>query len=377
MNRVTEPVHRIPLLTSIVLTSLLAMTACAGVLAYQSDWQDTAMILRSLVALYSALMSSIFVKLNDIMIKLGIEKYLDMEREMEKHDIVTFKPPPVPVLDTLMAPMKPFLRVDATGLDNIPSNTPHLFVMNHSLYGIEMPFLIQCLYKQKGIFVRGLADHFHFATPNGPILKAMGAVDGTRDNVDLLMQSNQDVLVYPGGGHEVLKHSSVPRYKLMWKERLGFARMAIKHKYPIIPCAAVGTEDMLETIMDIPVEFARKGQYIPIAFPNGKVQKVYFWFGEPISTSEYNGDYQNTEYARQVRDKVKAAVETGIKQLQERQETDPDRYLMDQFTKSLKDSFYSAYETFLKSMHGVRPLLTNESTSQVESDSSPSKSKSD
>ena len=65
----------------------------------------------------------------------------------------------------------------------------------------------------------------------------------------------------------------------MWKERLGFARMAIKHRYPIIPCAAVGTEDMMETILDIPVEFARKGQYIPIALPNGKVQKVYFWFG--------------------------------------------------------------------------------------------------
>lgn len=146
----------------------------------------------------------------------------------------------------------------------------------------------------------------------------------------------------------------------MWKGRLGFARMAIKHKYPIIPCAAVGTEDMLETIMDIPIEFARKGQYIPIAFPNGKVQKVYFWFGEPITTSEYNGDYQKTEYAREVRDKVKAAVEAGMKQLQERQETDPDRYLMDQFTKSLEDSFYRAYETFFKSMHGVRRSSTHQ-----------------
>lgn len=150
----------------------------------------------------------------------------------------------------------------------------------------------------------------------------------------------------------MLKPSSVPRYELMWKERLGFARMAIKHRYPIIPCAAVGTEDMLEMIMDILVDLVRKGQYILIAYPNGKVQKVYFWFGNPISTEEYDDDYQNMEYAREVRDMIKAAVEAGIKELQERQQVDPDRYLVDQFTKSLKDAFYSAYETFLSNMGG-------------------------
>lgn len=368
MKRVVEPVHRVRFLTAIIFTFFAVMAISAGIFAHKSDWKDSAMIIRSLVSLYTLLMTSIFMKLNDVMIKLGIDKVLDIEREMEQHNIVTFQPPSVTTIDTLMAPMKPFLRVDATGLDNIPSNIPHLFVMNHSLYGIEMPFLIQTLYKQKGVFVRGLADHVHFATPNGPVLKYMGAVDGTRDNVDVLMESKQDVLVYPGGAHEVLKHSSVPRYNLMWKERLGFARMAIKHKYPIIPCAAVGTEDMLETIMDIPLEWARKGQYIPVALPTGKIQKVYFWFGEPINTEQYNGDYENTEFAREVRDKVKAAVEAGIQELRETQEVDPDRYLMDQFTASLKSSFYNAYKTFLKSL-GIgayidageeTPILTNE-----------------
>ena len=57
-----------------------------------------------------------------------------------------------------------------------------------------MPLLINTLYQKKNIFVRGLADHFHFATPNGPILRAMGAVDGTRQNVDALMEAGHDVL---------------------------------------------------------------------------------------------------------------------------------------------------------------------------------------
>ena len=34
-------------------------------------------------------------------------------------------------------------------------------------------------------------------------------------------------------------------------------------------------------------------------------------FGEPISTEEYGGDADNTEFAKEVRDKTKAAIEKG------------------------------------------------------------------
>jgi hypothetical protein len=81
---------------------------------------------------------------------------------------------------------------------------------------------------ERCLYVRGLADHFHFCSSHGSVLKSFGAVDGTRDNVDCLMNAKQNVLVYPGGGQEVLKNSSFPKYALLWKERLGFARMDIK-----------------------------------------------------------------------------------------------------------------------------------------------------
>jgi len=145
----------------------------------------------------------------------------------------------------------------------------------------------------------------------------------------------------------VLKHSSTPRYELLWKERLGFARLAIKHGYPIIPCAAVGTEDMLDIVMDIPVGFARDNLSVPIAVtsPN-KIQKIYFWFGEPIPTEQYNGDCDNDDFAREVRDKCKASVSASIKELQEKQRNDPDRYLMDQYASTLKRAYSRACESF-------------------------------
>ena len=201
-----------------------------------------------------------------------------------------------------------------------------------------MPLFVNELYQKRGIFPRGLADHFHFATPNGPILKSFGAVDGTRENVDILMESGHDILVYPGGGHEVLKHSSVPRYELMWKQRLGFARCAIKHGYPIIPCCCVGPEDMFKTIGNIPT--GHKGMVIPISYTTPcQIQKVYFWFGNAISTKQYNGEYTNDEYATEVRDLTKAAVEAGIRELQEKQRNDPERYLVDQYATKIRKYF--------------------------------------
>jgi len=253
-----------------------------------------------------------------------------------KQQIVNFVPPPLNVVDNLLIPMHRVLQAELSGLEQVPTDYPCLYVMNHSLMGLEMPSFIHALYKEKGVFLRGLADHLHFAGPQGALLRACWAVDGTRANVDVLMENKQNILVYPGGGAEIMKHSSVGKYTLMWKERLGFARMAIKHGYPIMPCACVGTEDMLDIVMDLPVSFlAGAPPSIPVVAPNS-LQKMYFWFGEPIPTAQYSGDSENTGFAKEVRDKTKTAVEAGIKQMQQRQATDPDRYVIRQLAERIK-----------------------------------------
>jgi 1-acyl-sn-glycerol-3-phosphate acyltransferase len=202
-----------------------------------------------------------------------------------------------------------------------------------------MPSFVSGLYLEKDVYVRGLADHFHFCSPHGSVLKLFGAVDETRAHVDCLMDAKQSVLVYPGGGQEVLKNSSVPKYSLLWKERLGFARMAIKHGYPIVPCASVGVEDMIDILGDINLESYRKGQFLPIPAPLNptRLQKLYFWVGEPIPSAQYKGDWKNDTFAREVRDQTKAAVEKGIRSLQEKQQTDPDRFLVQRFGKETRD----------------------------------------
>jgi len=349
--RFVSKVHSTPFFVSFALAVLLSITTYSGIQynVSPSPENNQGMLIRAIVAAYTFVITSLFVKLSNQTIKLSVDRILEMEREAARHDIVHFQPPSKSIMKAAVAPYKPFLAIESTGMERIPDNgTPHLFVSNHSLYGLEMPLLLNQLYQTKGIFPRGLADHFHFATPNGPVLRAFGAVDGTRDNVDSLMKAGYDVLVYPGGGHEVLKHSSVPRYELLWKQRVGFARCAIKHGYPILPCACVGTEDMFDSVGDIPTGY--RGYVIPISITTPcRVQKVYFWFGDPIPTKQYNGDFTNDDFAREVRDKTKAAIEAGISELQEKQRVDPERYIVDQYASKIRNLFSSTSKEESKS----------------------------
>ena len=58
-------------------------------------------------------------------------------------------------------------------------------------------------------------------------ITAGGMVRGTRDNVRALMRSRQTILVFPGGAREVNKRRG-QQYQLLWRERIGFARLALE-----------------------------------------------------------------------------------------------------------------------------------------------------
>jgi 1-acyl-sn-glycerol-3-phosphate acyltransferase len=310
-----------------------------GIQPWSKGELDEEGILRAAIALYTLLSALLLQKTSDSLAAIGTDRVVEIEQEIERANMVRFQPPSKNFMKTLLAPQNTILPSDWTGLDNVSKDTPALYVMNHSLYGLDMSSFVSGLYLEKDVYVRGLADHFHFCSPHGSVFKSFGAVDGTRDNVDCLMDAKQNVLVYPGGGQEVLKNSSVPKYSLLWKERLGFARMAIKHGYPIVPCASVGVEDMIDILGDINLESFRKGQFLPIPGPLNptRLQKLYFWVGEPIPTAQYKGDWKNDTFAREVRDQTKAAVEKAIQSLQEKQQTDPDRFLVQRFGKEARD----------------------------------------
>jgi 1-acyl-sn-glycerol-3-phosphate acyltransferase len=249
------------------------------------------------------------------------------------------------MIDRLVSLLEPYRRITQPkfyGIGNLPDDGS-LLVGNQTIYGfLDLPFMMAEVWERRRIAIRGLGEHAHYAVPVWrDLLGSCGMVRGTRDNVRTLMRDDQTVLVFPGGAREVNKRRG-QRYQLLWGERMGFARLAIEHGYPIVPCAAVGADDMFDVIVDqmTPLYGQLALAYERVmGFPTPPVvrgvgltpiprpERLYFWFGEPIDTTRFAGHDIDTA-ARTVRDEVKQSVMAGIQSLQDERDHDPDRALV-------------------------------------------------
>ncbi|MEI2702219.1 MAG: 1-acyl-sn-glycerol-3-phosphate acyltransferase [Baekduia sp.] len=248
--------------------------------------------------------------------------------------------PPAPTaqhmdrLATVVAPLSRVVSPRLFGVERIPDRGAML-VGNHTLYGlIDVPFMMAELWKQRGIAARGIGEHAHYAFPVWrDLLTLSGMVRGTRENVRELMRQGEHILVFPGGSGEVFKDRD-QRYQLIWKERVGFARLAIESGYPIVPFAAVGIEDALHVVADRTTPGLAQvsalmerlvGLHLP-PIPVGigptplpRPERLYFWFGDPIDTTRFDGD---VGAAHVLRDEVRTEVESGIRVLRIERERD-------------------------------------------------------
>lgn len=253
-----------------------------------------------------------------------------------------------------LRPLEALVQPAFFGLERAPARGPALYVGNHSLYGIfDAPFLYARLLTERGVALRALGDHLHFKVPLwSGFVTAMGVVDGTRENCAALFRAGESVLVFPGGARETAKRKH-ERYRLVWKERTGFARMAIEHGAAVVPFAAVGVEDAWDVVLDAddvmrgPVRRAveslgmRSEVMLPLArgigpTPLPRPERLYFDIGEPIEVSRWAGRHDDPTACRELRDQTRAAVEAGIARLRDYQSTDPDRPLRRRLARALR-----------------------------------------
>jgi len=241
---------------------------------------------------------------------------------------------------SLLAPLERITEPKVYGVERIPERGT-LFVGNHTLFGlVDVPFMATQLWRHRRIRLRGLGEHAHYRVPVWRnLLERSGMVRGTRENARALMRDGQHILVFPGGTGEVF-HGRGQKYRLRWKERVGFARLAIELGYPIVPFAAVGVEEMFDIVADdrtpglahaYPIISRLVGLPLPpIAHGIGptlipRPKRLYFWFGEPIETVRFDGRAGDDDAARELRDEVRAAVQSGIEFLLAEREADPRR----------------------------------------------------
>lgn len=266
------------------------------------------------------------------------------------HPVVPFSPPPLARIRRRLALMERWFAPQFLGLEHLDAARPALYVGNHTLYGtLDGPLMLLGLYQRKGIYLRSLGDHLHFKVPGwrGMLIEG-GVVAGTPDNCRALMQAGEHILVYPGGGREVMKNKG-EEYRLVWKERTGFARMALQQGYDIIPFAAIGADDTYRIRYDandfnasrlgrllrrtgITDRYLRGGDaFAPLATglagtPVPRPEKFYFAFGERISLASLQAQAEDREVQWQVREQVSNRIYSLMNELFAYRDEDQKRW---------------------------------------------------
>jgi len=229
------------------------------------------------------------------------------------------------------------------GAEQLDASQPAMYVGNHSMYGVlDSPMLIDYLYNEHQVAVVSIADHSHFYLPLWrSVVKKFGAVDGVPAYVREAMQQGYSILVFPGGGREVLKREG-EQYRLIWKQRYGFLKLAQEFGYDIVPFAALGGDEVFDIgfdankvvqhqyfqkLLQVPqlCRLLRKGEVIP-SLPKHLIPKrlpFYFKFMPRQSLMHI----ENLEQLQQFRDLIAAEIYTGLADLRVlRQQQHGDRF---------------------------------------------------
>ena len=262
-----------------------------------------------------------------------------------------FEPPPLAVIQAMVAPLKLWFDPRAHGLENVRVERPCLLVGNHTIYGVlDFPLILEALYRERGVFIRSLADKYHFAVPGWrDWIARFGIVEGNRHNCSALMTSGAHVLVYPGGAREVCKRRG-EQYELTWKQRTGFIVMAIEHGYDILPFASVGPDNAYSIVVDaddilrsplggllrasgLAGGLLRNADLLPPIgrgiglTPLPRPERFYFSFGRPIKTVRLRGQGHDKDVVWRLRERVQKSITKQIQELLLIREQDTDQGL--------------------------------------------------
>jgi 1-acyl-sn-glycerol-3-phosphate acyltransferase len=201
------------------------------------------------------------------------------------------------------------------GAIRIPREGAALLVGNHAFAGIDGMVLGMLVLRETGRVVRFLGERHLWDVPGfRAIITALGAVPGEPEAAVKLLQGGDLVAVYPGGVDDSFKPST-EKYRLQWKDRAGFARVAMRARVPILPVAGLGIDEMYTVVgrerwvgrsvmgssrYDVPIAFGAFGTLIPRRAPQAYVVLP------PVDTS---GDAASPADVERVRKATFEAIE--------------------------------------------------------------------
>ena len=218
---------------------------------------------------------------------------------------------------------KKYFRTEVFGIENVPDTGPVMLIANHSGQVAIDGMIIgsACIFeKEPARMIRSMVEYW---VPTLPfvswILARGGQVTGTRENARILLGRNGCLLIFPEGVRGISK--TYDRAYQLEDFGLGFMRLALETKVPIVPVGVVGGEEQIPSVYNFESLAKMFGApAFPIA-PTGPLPlpvKYRLYFGEPMLFEGKPDDEDRVIRAKV--SQVKAQIETLVQRgLDERQ----------------------------------------------------------
>lgn len=207
-----------------------------------------------------------------------------------------------------------YFRADVFGVENVPEGRV-LLIANHSgQIPLDGAMIGAAVFfdRERPRIVRSMVEKWVQLQPFVAVLfTRVGQVVGVPENARRLLELGEPILVFPEGSKGISKPFS-ERYQ-MTEFGLGFMRLALETKTPIVPVAVVGAEEQYVNLANLGSVAKAVGMptfpvvpqwFIPgLQLPLPTKYKIYF--GEPMT---FEGDPDDDDHV--IEEKVYVVKQT-------------------------------------------------------------------
>lgn len=137
------------------------------------------------------------------------------------------------------------------GMQNIPDSGAALIIYYHGAIPLDYYYLMAKVVLEKNRTIRTVADRFLFSIPGWRLMMEIFQIfPGTVSTCVDVLRKGELLSISPGGVREAQFGDS--NYRLIWgdegRKRIGFAKVAIEAKVPIIPMFTVNLRESFRSL---------------------------------------------------------------------------------------------------------------------------------
>ncbi|XP_035783024.1 transmembrane protein 68-like isoform X1 [Anopheles albimanus] len=206
---------------------------------------------------------------------------------------------------------KLFHGYEVTGLEHLPEHGSALIIYYHGALPIDMYYLTAETMLKRNRLIHTVGDRFLDKIPGWRLVsRVMKVTAGSVQSCVDTLRAGELLSIAPGGVYEAQFGDS--GYEVLWKNRTGFARVALEAKVPIIPMITVNIRECFRTMSFGKWLFVRMYGLL-------KVPILPIYGGFPVKLRTVLGDpipHDESLSPEALQEKVALAIGTLIKEHQ-------------------------------------------------------------